>query len=478
MKREQVFLILILVFVGGYVIGRASHKPSAATGPAMPAAAAPAQLAAASPVPAAVASPSPAPSPAPSPSPSPAPSSAPSPSPSPAPSAPADPNQIWRAVIHDDDAKKGPDSVNVKVVIFGAFGNQETVDFAPALDSIVKEFGDKVQIRWKHKVVPMPHPDSIYASEVAAAANAQGKFWPLFDKLIKNASISPSSIESAAKESGVQWDKVKKEVESGKWRMQVLRDSLLASEIAANTYPNIMVNGVRLAAPKTYDRLKPIIEEQLKKSEEQAKSMGKRWGTSFEGVELYQEIVKSGKNFEQMAGPKQTFDTAGSPILGKPTAKIQVAVFEDFQCPFCAKVGPSLKEFQKKFPNDVAIVYKHMPLDIHDKAQAAAEASMAALEQGQDKFWAYHDVLFNNQNALDQDNLVKYAEQAGLDMARFKKALESGSGKSVIGRDVGEGQRAGVSGTPSVYVNGMKYQGPRGYPPEGLEAVARTYFGL
>ncbi len=467
MKREQVFLILILVFVGGYVVGRASHKPATSTGPAA-AAAAPASVSSATPTPSAA----PTPSPAPSPTPSPAPSPSPTPSPSTPPSAPADPNQIWRAVIHDDDAKKGPDAVNVKVVIFGAFGNQETVDFAPAIDNIVKDFGDKVQIRFKHKVVPMPHPDSIYASEVAAAANAQGKFWPLFDKLIKSASISPSSIESAAKESGVNWDKVKKEVETGKWRMQVLRDSLEASEIAANTYPNIMVNGVRLAAPKTYDRLKPIIEDQLKKSEEQAKSMGKK------GVELYQEIVKSGKNFEQMAGPKQTFDTAGSPILGKATAKIQVAVFEDFQCPFCAKVGPSLKEFQKKYPNDVAIVYKHMPLDIHDKAQAAAEASMAALEQGPDKFWAYHDVLYNNQNALDQDNLVKYAEQAGLDGARFKKALESGAGKSVIGRDVGEGQRAGVSGTPSVYINGMKYQGPRGYPPEGLEAVARTYFGL
>jgi len=375
-------------------------------------------------------------------------------------------------VIHPDDAKRGPDGTNVKIVIFGSFGNQETVDFAPTIDSIVKDFGDKVQIRWKHKVVPMPHPDAIFAAEIAAAANTQGKFWPLFDKLIKTASISPSSIESTAKEVGVAWAKAKGEVDAGKYRTQVLRDSLLASEIAANTYPNIMVNGVRLAAPKTYERLKPIIEEQLKVSEDQAKAMGKK------GVELYNEIVKSGKNFEQMAGPKQTFDLGGSPVFGKPTAKIQVAVFEDFQCPFCAKAAPGIKEFAKKFPNDVALVYKHLPLDIHDKAQGAAEASMAALQQGQDKFWAYHDILYNNQQSLDLDSLTRYAEQAGLDMARFKKDLEQGAGKSVIGRDVGEAQRAGVSGTPSVYINGMKYQGPRGYPPEGLEAVARTYFGL
>lgn len=465
MKKENIILVLIAVFVGGYIAGRATSKGTPAAAP-VATAAAPQAVASAAPEP-----PPPGPTSTP-PAPTPSPSPSPSPSPTPAPSAPADPNQVWKASIHDDDAKIGADSVNVKVVLFSSFGNQESVDFASAVDSIKKDFGDKVQIRYKHKVIPAPHPDAIFAAEVAAAANAQGKFWPLFDKLMKSSSISASSVESAAKEVGVNWAKAKAEVDAGKYRTQVYRDSLLASEVAANTYPNVMVNGVRLNSPKTYDRLKPIIEEQIKKAAEQTKSLGKS------GNALYAELIKDGKTFEQMAGPKQTFDISGSPVLGKPTAKIQVAVFEDFQCPFCAKVGPNVKEFQKRFPNDVAIVFKHMPLDIHDKAQAASEASMAALAQGQDKFWAYHDILFNNQQSLDMDNLKKFAEQAGLDMAKFNKDMESGVGKSVISRDVQEGGKAGVGGTPSVYVNGMKYQGPRGYPPEGLEAVSRTYFGL
>jgi protein-disulfide isomerase len=468
MKREQIILVLIAMFVGGYIVGRVTSKPAAPGAPVV-APAAPDAAASAGSTAAAPAAPTPAPA---TPAPSAAAAAPSAPAPAAAPSAPADPNQIWRATIHDDDAKKGPDAANVKVVIFGSFGNQETTDFAPALQNIVKDFGDKVQIRYKHKVVPVPHPDAIFAAEIGAAATTQGKFWPYFDKLIGSASLSASAVESAAKEAGVNWARAKAEVDAGKHRTQVYRDSLLASEIAANTYPNIMVNGVRLGAPKTYERLKPIIEEQLKKSAEQAKTMGKT------GNALYAEIVKSGKQFEQMLGPKQNFDIAGSPILGKPTAKIQVVTFEDFQCPFCSKVGPNLKEFQKRYPNDVAIIYKHMPLDIHDKAQAAAEASMAALQQGQDKFWAYHDVLFNNQSALDQDSLVKYAEQAGLDMAKFKADLEKGAGKNIIARDTQEGGKAGVGGTPSVYVNGFKYQGPRGYPPEGLEAVARAYYGL
>lgn len=464
MKKENIILVLLAVFIGGYIAGRTTSKGSSAPA-AAPVAAAPQAVAAAPAEP--TAAPSPAASPSPSPSPSPTPSA-----PSTPPSAPVDPNQVWKATLADDDAKIGADSINVKVVLFSSFGNQESVDFASAVDSIKKDFGDKVQIRYKHKVIPAPHPDAIFAAEIAAAANAQGKFWPLFDKLMKSASISPSSIESAAKEVGVNWAKAKAEADSHKYLTQVYRDSLLASEVAANTYPNVMVNGVRLSTPKTYDRLKPIIEEQIKKAEEQAKATGKS------GNALYAELIKGGKTFEQMAGPKQSFDLQGSPILGKADAKIQVAVFEDFQCPFCAKVGPNVKEFQKRFPNDVAVVFKHMPLDIHDKAQIASEASMAALQQGQDKFWAYHDILFNNQSALDMDNLKKYAEQAGLDMAKFNKDLEAGVGKNVISRDTQEGGKAGVSGTPSVYVNGMKYQGPRGYPPEGLEAVSRAYFGL
>jgi len=298
----------------------------------------------------------------------------------------------------------------------------------------------------------------VQASEAAMAAHAQGKFFPFLAKAIAGSSIDRGSLEGVAQALGLDLGRFKKDLDSGKFRGQVLRDSLIANEVAAHSYPNILVNGVRLKAPKNFDTLKALIDEQMAKGGE------------------YEALIKDGKFFEQTAGPKASFDITGSPILGNKAAKIEVAVFEDFQCPFCSKISPALKEFQKRFPNDVKIVYKHMPLDIHAEAQIASEASMAALAQG--KFWEYHDILYNNQSALKREDLEKYAQQAGLDMGRFKKDLEAGVGKDVISRDMREGQGAGASGTPSVYINGMKYQGPRGYPPEGLEAVARTYFGL
>jgi len=461
MKKEQVIIVLMAAFIAGYVWGRQAIKGSPA-GSGMAAASAPA-------APTIAAEPTPTPAAA-------APTSAPSTSapPPPAPAAqnnaPADPNQIWRVTIDPADGRKGPDTALVKVVVFGAFGNQETVDFAPTLNDVVKTFGDKVQIRFKHKVIPAPHPDAQMASEASLACQAQGKFWPFFTAAIKSTAISRSAVEEAAKAAGCDVGKMNADLASGKWRGQALKDSLLANEVAAHSYPNIMVNGVRLAAPKTWDRLKPLIEEQLKKAEAAAKS-----GTP--AAKIYEDAVKGGKFFEQTAGPALKVVTQGSPMLGSASAKVEVQVWEDFQCPFCSKIAPSLKEFQKRFPNDVRIVYKHMPLtDIHDHAQQAAEASMAAAAQG--KFWEYHDILYANQSALDSNNLESYAQQAGLDVAKFKADMAKGVGRDIISRDANEGRQAGVSGTPSVFINGLKYQGPKGYPPEGLEAVARAYMGL
>ena len=473
MKKEQVIITLMAAFIAGYIWGRQAIKSSPA-GSGLAAATAPESAAATPAEPAAVAAapapPAPAPVQAAAPGAAPSAPSAPSAAPAAAPAAPADPNQIWRVTLDPADGRKGPDTAPVKVVVFGAFGNQETVDFAPALGDVVKTYGDKVQIRFKHKVIPAPHPDAQMAAEASLACQAQGKFWPFFQAAIKTTAISRSAVDEAAKAAGCDVGRLKADLDSGKWRGQALKDSLLANEVAAHSYPNIMVNGIRLRPPKNWESLKPLIDEQLKKAEDAIKG-----GTS--AAKFYDDTIKGGKFFEQTAGPAVRIATDGSPVLGSTSAKIQVQVFEDFQCPFCSKIAPSIKEFQKRFPNDVSIVYKHMPLtDIHDHAQQAAEASMAAAAQG--KFWEYHDVLFANQSALDSSNLEQYAQQAGLDVAKFKADLAKGVGRDLISRDANEGRQVGVSGTPSVFINGLKYQGPKGYPPEGLEAVARAYMGL
>jgi protein-disulfide isomerase len=147
-----------------------------------------------------------------------------------------------------------------------------------------------------------------------------------------------------------------------------------------------------------------------------------------------------------------------SPILGKADAPVALVEFSDFQCPYCARVQPDLKALLQKYPDKVKLVFKHFPLDFHQQARPAAIATMAAQEQG--KFWEMHDLLFQNQAALDPAKFEEYAKQAGLDVARFKKDYEAKKAEydKRVTSDIQLGSQSGVMGTPSLYIGGKKVQ--------------------
>ena len=149
-------------------------------------------------------------------------------------------------------------------------------------------------------------------------------------------------------------------------------------------------------------------------------------------------------------------DVSGSPFLGNPKASIAIVEYSDFQCPYCSRATPALKEVQKKYGDKVKLVFKHFPLSFHKSAKPAAVASMAAHEQG--KFWEYHDALFKNQRALSPQNMEKYAQEAGLDVERFKKDLAAKRAEytKAVDADFRQGQGIGVRGTPTVYIGGKK----------------------
>ncbi len=487
--------LLALYFALGFLVGKMSGLPSpleAATPATAEATAEPgasyasapttvaqapavANASATAPAPTAAVAPTPTPTVAPTPvaAPTPAPKPVASPrAPTAKPAAPKKEDQVWLVTVRDEDMSMGPKKALLTVVFFSSFGCNTCKVFADAPKKLVEKYGDKIRIVWKHKVVPEQSiGESLDASVAALAAGAQGKFWEYHDRLFETGLIGVLQLEEHAKALGLNVDKWRKDARGTKYRQQALEDSLLANSVGAHSMPNIMVNGVRMRGPKTYDNLLALVESELPKAEAKVKG-----GMKLDA--LYATTIAPGKSFEQMA-PSIGFEPSleGASLLGKPEAKIKLVSFEDFQCPFCAKIGPSLKAFQARYPDDVVLVFKHMPLtSIHPEAMQASEASLAARAQG--KFWEYHDVLMNNQKALTRPDLERYAENLGLDMAAFRADLDSGKWKPRIQRDMQEAQRAGVRGTPSVYVNGRKYQGPRGYPPEGLEAVASAFFGL
>ncbi len=158
--------------------------------------------------------------------------------------------------------------------------------------------------------------------------------------------------------------------------------------------------------------------------------------------------------------------TDDQPSKGNASASVTIVEFTDFQCPSCAQQHPVIERIVNEFGNQVRFVVRDFPLSQHAEARKAAEAAEAAREQG--KYWEYVAVLFRNQSALEVDKLRQYASELGLDRARFDASLDSGKFAEKVQRDVLDGQKLGVNGTPTFYVNGKRVS-DRSY--EGLKAT-------
>jgi protein-disulfide isomerase len=144
------------------------------------------------------------------------------------------------------------------------------------------------------------------------------------------------------------------------------------------------------------------------------------------------------------------------PSKGTQTAPVTIVKFTDFQCPSCAAAHPVLDRLVAESGGRVRLVVRDFPLSQHEHAFKAAEAAEAAREQG--KYWEYVDVLFRNQSALGVEQLKQYAAAVGLDRAKFAAALDSGKFAEQVRRDMLDGQKLGISGTPTIFVNGRRQQ--------------------
>jgi protein-disulfide isomerase len=152
--------------------------------------------------------------------------------------------------------------------------------------------------------------------------------------------------------------------------------------------------------------------------------------------------------------PSFEIATDDQPVKGTTTASVTIVAFTDFECPSCARQHPVLERIVNEFGDRVRLVVRDFPLTQHANARKAAEAAEAAREQG--KYWEYAGVLFRNQSALGIDKLRQYATELGLDRKRFDASLDSGKFAEQVQRDVIDGHKLGVNGTPTLYINGKR----------------------
>jgi protein-disulfide isomerase len=144
-------------------------------------------------------------------------------------------------------------------------------------------------------------------------------------------------------------------------------------------------------------------------------------------------------------------------IRGPINAPVTLIEYGDFECPFCGMAYPVVKAIEKKYARQLCFAFRNFPLPQHPHAYAAAETSEFAEDYG--RFWEMHDVLFENQRALDLPHLLAYAARLRLDPQELAEALRQGVYRALIEQVKEEGEAAGVVGTPTFFLNGLLFQG-------------------
>jgi len=158
-----------------------------------------------------------------------------------------------------------------------------------------------------------------------------------------------------------------------------------------------------------------------------------------------------------ITAPRVEVASAGHPSLGASDAPVAIVEFSDFQCPFCKRVEPALKEIREKYGDKVRLVYMDFPLPMHSHALDAAKAGRCAAEQG--KFWPYHDAMFADQSRESPEDLKATAKNLGLDTARFNACFDQAKYEAAVRADVEQGKQLGIDGTPAFFINGRMLVG-------------------
>ena len=382
--------------------------------------------------------------------------------------------EVYKAEVKGAPVKGAKDAL-VTIVQFSDFQCPFCSRVEPTIDQVMKEYAGKVRVAWRNLPLPF-HNNAKPAAIAAMAANQQGKFWQMHEKLFKNQqALAAADLEKYAQEIGLNMPKFKAALEDKKLAAEVDAEAAMGGKIGARGTPAFFINGTFLSGARPYDQFKARIDEELKKATELAKKAGGN-------AKVYDAIMKTAKTEvgggaapaaagdAPAPGPAKKVDVGNAPSRGPKNAPITVVLFSDFQCPFCGRVEPSIAELEKAYPGKVRVAWKNFPLSFHNNAKPAAEAALAAHEQG--KFWQMHEILFKNQQALSAADLEKYAQEIGLNMPKFKAAIESHKFAAQVEADTQQGSSLGVQGTPAAFVNGQLISGAQ--PFDAFKKIAEA----
>lgn len=393
------------------------------------------------------------------------------PSPAPAASAPSPAVTLADAprVPVEGAPMLGPRDAAVTVVVFGDFQCPYS-NRARAIVSDLRAMHPRdVRVVWRH--LPLPrHADARVAAEAAAEVFAQtgdAGFWRYHDILFAHAdALDRPSLERWAGMVGADVSRVRAALDEGERAAEVERDQSIAERLEVDGTPGFVVNGTVVMGAQPFSVFEALVAQALDRAHA-ARDPSRAY------VEAVDDPLPTPARPSRRAVTRDTWARVHEvPVppdaraLGPEGAPVVMQVFSDFQCPFCARVEPTIAALRERYGDRLRVVWRDMPLSQHPRATAAAEAAREVYAQGgAAMFWRYHDLLFAHQDdedALSDAMLQRLAREAGADPRRVAQAVSDRRHAAAVRADVAALGATGLNaGTPAFFVNGHYLGGAR-----------------
>jgi protein-disulfide isomerase len=370
-----------------------------------------------------------------------------------------DPKHVYK-IPRGSGHADGPADAPITIVVWSDYACGYCNRVQGTLDHLIRLYPG--QIRWVHRTLPLDE-DYTLAAEASLAAAAQGKFRPMHGRLFAlRGRVTRAEAELVARQLGLDMIKFRADLDAGTYRGEVRADAAAAEKLGVSGTPTFFINGRPVHGNQPLKVFVDTVDEELARAHR---------ASADKPGDLYEALVAGGRanadtpNAEHEPGeldPAQAYRIGlGLPghQLGPDDALVTIVELSDFQCPYCQKQIAALQQVRQKYGNQVRIVYRHFPLSGHRDAQLAAEASVAAAEQG--KFWPFHDQIWKNFGKLSRADLEAYAKAAGLDLAKFRAALDERRYYDAVAAETAAAEALGVSGTPTLFINGQPLVGSR-----------------
>ena len=391
-----------------------------------------------------------------------------------------DPNAVYRVPVDHSLPQRGPADALVTIVQFSDVQCPFCARVEPTLDELRRQYGDDLRVVWMNNPLPF-HRDALPAANFLIEAQTQGgdeAFWRAHDLLFaNNRELGQPALERYASQLGLDVSATMRAVETNRYQERIEAEQALARDLGATGTPSFFINGRSLRGAQPIAAFTAMIDAELGRARALVDG-----GTA--RADVYAALIRDGHTEPQFVGedaePAQPSDAdreytialpSAAPTRGAEGARVVIQLFSDFQCPFCARVRPTLDQVAETYGDRVQIVWRDYPLPFHQNAHLAAEAAREIFRQlGNEGFWAFHDLLFDNQRSLERPTLERLAQQVGANMDAFRQALDGRTHEAAVDADMEAVRAAGARiGTPTSFINGRLLSGAQ--PFEAFRAA-------